>query len=234
MNLVKHGLASAFVVSGALLACGSGSDDGNGGGAGSSSAGARAGSAGSSSSNAGRPNSSAGSTSSNGGSTSSNGGSSSGQAGGAPVGSGGCVSDIMDPGEQMCPAAFDCVQTKCKTELDTATSTTGPCASYIQCTNACDCDDNDCISQCTQSSECQASFQAYASCAQSSCITELFSCLGAGGSGAGGSASTAKTCADLNTCCATLTDMAQKTSCTMVADLNTDLLCGLAYSNFCG
>jgi hypothetical protein len=227
MNLVKHGLASALAVSATLLACGSSSGgDGNGSiaGASPSSAGARASSAGNSSS-AGSPGSSGGSTSN-------------GQAGSTPVSSGGCGPALMDQGEQTCPAAFDCIQTKCKAELDTATSTTGACASYLQCTNACGCEDDACISQCTQSTECQASFRAYATCAQSSCITELFSCLGTGsggsGSGSGGSAGSAgKTCAELSTCCAALTDAAQKTSCTTLVDLKMDSFCDLAYGNFC-
>jgi hypothetical protein len=233
MNLVKHGMACVFVASAALLACGSSSSDGNGSGAGTSSAGARPDSLGSAG-NSGR----GGSTSMSGGgstSISGRGGTSNGQGGSTPVGSGGgCGPAMMDPNAQMCPAALDCIQTKCKSQLDAATSTTGACASYVQCANACGCDDDACVSQCTQSATCQASLQAYLTCAQSSCITEVFSCLGTGAGGSGGAgAGSGKTCADLSTCCAALTDATEKMGCTTLVTLNSDAFCDLAYANFC-
>ncbi len=76
-----------------------------------------------------------------------------------------------------------------------------------------------------------AGLQSYANCIASGCLSEAFSCLGSGSGGAGGSA---KTCADLSTCCDTLTDADDKMSCAGVAALKIDLACGLAYASFCG
>jgi hypothetical protein len=220
MTLVKYGIAGVLVTSAALLACGSSSDDG---GAGASSGGKSSGTAGAHAGSAGNK-SSGGSTSASGGSTSS------GQAGGTPVGSGGACGLTADPMSQVCPAGQTCIETKCKNEADAATSTSGACGSAIQCEDACNCDET-CIGACAQSTECGTLRQDFATCVQSSCLTELLSCLG---TGTGGTGASTKTCADLSTCCATLTDADEKANCTRVVSLQTELVCGLAYPNFCG
>ncbi|HKO47344.1 MAG TPA: hypothetical protein VJV79_06455 [Polyangiaceae bacterium] len=222
MTLVKYGITSVFVASATLLACG-GSDSGGPTAGGSNS------SAGASSSSAGATASSAGKGS--GGAPTSGGGSTSNGTGGKPAGSGGgCTLGMMDA-EAQCPAAVTCLQTKCKSQFDTASSTTGPCGTYSQCLDACNCDQT-CVSQCAQSAECKTASDAVATCAQASCITEFFSCIGGGAGGAG--SGSAKTCADLTACCATLTDATEKTACTQIAGVGTEILCGLSYSNFCG
>jgi hypothetical protein len=136
----------------------------------------------------------------------------------------------MDPSDGMCPAAVTCVETKCKSQLDASTSPTGVCGSYIQCADACKCDQA-CVGQCPQTSDCKAALQAYTTCVQSSCLNEIFTCIGVGTGGSGGSA---KTCADLSACCATLTDPNEKMECTQAAGIKVDALCGFAYSSFCG
>ena len=216
MTLLKYGIASVFVASAALLACGSSTDGG--------------GAAGASNSNSGASSNSAGATSSagkgNGGSPATNGGS----GGSTSTGSGGqCDSVTMDPSDGMCPAGVTCLQTKCQSQFDAATSPTGPCGSYVQCADACKCDQT-CVGQCPQTSECKAALQASATCLQTNCLNAILSCVGAGTGGTGGSA---KTCADLSACCATLTDAEKKIECTQAAAFNVDALCSLAYSGFC-
>ena len=216
MTLLKYGIASVFVASAALLACGSSTDGGGAAGASNSNSGA-------SSSSAGKG--SGGSPAANGGS----GGSTSSQAGG-PTGSGGqCDSVTMDPSDGMCPAGVTCVETKCQSQFDASTSPTGPCGSYVQCRDACKCDQT-CVGQCPQTSECEAALRASATCVQTNCLNAILSCVGAGTGGTGGSA---KTCADLSACCATLTDAEKKIECTQAAAFNVDALCSLAYSGFC-
>ena len=217
MTLLKYGIASVFVASAALLACGSSTDGGGAAGASNSNSGA-------SSSSAGKG--SGGSPAANGGS----GGSTSNGLAGGPTGSGGqCDSVTMDPSDGMCPAGVTCVETKCQSQFDATTSPTGPCGSYVQCRDACNCDQT-CVGQCPQTSECEAALQASATCVQTNCLNAILSCIGAGTGGTGGSA---KTCADLSACCATLTDAEQKTQCTQAAAFNVDALCSLAYSGFC-
>ena len=208
MNFVSFGIASVFVASASLLACG-GSSDGGGG--------------------AGGPSSSAGSHSSAG--SSSTGGSGAGgstQLGSA--GSCGTVTTMLDPSSQMCPGAVSCIQTKCQSALDALAAPTGACNT---CANACNCEQA-CVQNCLQASACQAGLQTYLTCAQSSCLSELLSCANAGTGGAGGGASSSgKTCADMDACCATLTDATEKTSCTQIAALKSEAACGLAYASFC-
>jgi hypothetical protein len=139
----------------------------------------------------------------------------------------------MDPSDGMCPAGVTCIQTKCQSQIDAATSPTGDCGSYIECADACKCDQT-CVGKCTQTSACQAAVQASATCVQSSCFNAILSCLGAGSGGTGGTAGSAKTCADLSACCATLTDADDKMACTQAVGFNLDALCSVAYSNLCG
>ena len=51
-------------------------------------------------------------------------------------------------------------------------------------------------------------------------------------SGLGGSTGTA--CADLSTCCSTLTDANAKMSCALVVTLGIDQACAATYDNLCG
>jgi hypothetical protein len=155
----------------------------------------------------------------------------------------------MDPGAQMCPAAVTCIETKCKSDLDTCSASTGPCSAYITCANACKCDQT-CIDKCTQSATCTACIQTYATCAETSCLDEVLSCVGNGTGGTssgtggtfgfGGNAGTfpsfdagTETCADLNTCCAKLTDAQEKSACLMIVAGKSDAICSLAYSGIC-
>jgi len=220
MNLFKYGTAGVFAASAMLLACGGSSSDNNGGGAG----------AGASSSSAGANTSSGGNKGGGGGSATSDGGSSSsGRAGGQATGSGGtCDGATTDP--TTCPAVVTCLQTKCKAQSDAFTSTTGACASYLQCSSDCKCDQT-CASNCAPTTDCQALLQTYETCVASACLAEAFSCLGAGTGGASGAGT--KTCADLSTCCGKLTDATEKSDCTTLVTSKQDFLCGLAASSFC-
>jgi hypothetical protein len=137
-----------------------------------------------------------------------------------------------------CPALTNCLESKCKTQLDACSSTTGVCADYSKCATPCNCDQT-CISKCTQSTACMDCASTAANCVFSNCFNEALSCgsgSGGSGNGAGGTFSLdagTQTCADLATCCATISDAQQKSSCQSLVDQKIDLFCGLAYSSFC-
>jgi len=80
-------------------------------------------------------------------------------------------------------------------------------------------------------------FTTAENCVLSQCFNDALSCgTGSGGTGAGGTFSLdagSQTCADLATCCGTISDAQQKSSCQMLVDQKVDLFCGLAYSSFC-
>lgn len=134
----------------------------------------------------------------------------------------------------------------------------GACASYMECVSECDCDDAACTQACTMTSACQSCVFGFASCS-SSCIGKL-SCA-TGGSGDGGTLSfdaslgdsgvvikdgsisvgdatisLNKTCKDLQTCCASISNASQKNTCTMAYDAlkgSGDQACSVAISSFC-
>jgi hypothetical protein len=142
-----------------------------------------------------------------------------------------------------CPAAEDCVDVDCASELAdcygsgyaNADYAGSPCEAHMACVEACNCDSaciETCISQMEQScSDCQATVRA---CAEASCADEAVDCavaaLGAGDAGTGGAGSV-HTCADLVECCARLTDTAQSNCETVHAAVSDDALCNLAWDN---
>src|SRR6478735_1737553 len=88
------------------------------------------------------------------------------------AGSCGTVTTMLDPSSQMCPGAVSCIQTKCQSALDALAAPTGACNT---CANACNCEQA-CLQNSLQAAACQAGLQAYLTCAQTSCLSELLSC----------------------------------------------------------
>ena len=237
MNLVKWGIASVVVACTAAVACGgSSSSSGNGSGAGTSNSSAGSSNHGGSSSTTG------GSSSTTGGSSASSGGSSSHAGSTSTGGTGGVSCNPMMQGMggmgATCPAFTNCIESKCKTQLDTCQSASGVCADYANCVNPCNCDQA-CIDKCpAPSTACMGCLTTAENCILSQCLNDALSCgAGSGGDGAGGTFNLGDagthTCADLTTCCATISDAQQKTQCQMVADQKIDLFCGLAYDSLC-
>jgi hypothetical protein len=205
MNLIKYGIASVVVACAAVAACGgSSSSNGSSSGAGTSTGGT---------------SSSTGGTSTSGGGTTSHGGTASG-IGGAFFGTGGCTgSGTLPPASSTsCPAGVSCAESHCKTQI-----------------MACD----------TGGLE---------TCLLQSCFNELLACgmMGTGGTGSGGTFGTggtfsfggnagtfpafdagSATCADLATCCASLSDAQEKSACNMIVAGKSDPVCSLTLSGLC-
>ncbi len=209
MSFVKYSIASVVAACATVVACGGSSsvDGSSGAGTGSTSAGTT----GDSSSSAG--------SSSNAGSTAQGGSSSGGtvsNVGGAPTGAGGTLTNAGAAGAPLnaagaggvsCTALLAAVSAACPA---TATCAEMSCMSEIA---ACD----------------QTSVEA---CIANHCFAQALACLNAGTGGAGGGAGTTKTCADLDTCCATLTGTAMQ-ACTLAVAQKNDADCGLVYGQLC-
>jgi hypothetical protein len=224
MNLIKYGIASVVVACAAVAACSGSSTSGSGSGAGTS-------------------NSSAGTSNGSGGTSSSSGGSSS-SSGGSSTSSGGTSCNPMMQGSS-CPAETNCLESKCKTQLDACAAATGPCADFAKCATPCNCDQA-CVSRCTQSPACKTCANGIVNCGLSMCLNEALSCnTGSGGTGSGGSfgfggnagtfpsfdAGTA-TCADLAKCCAKLPSQEQM-ACTQIVSGGIDAICSISLSSLC-
>jgi hypothetical protein len=135
--------------------------------------------------------------------------------------------------------------------------TGGACADWLDCTTACNCDQA-CAAACTQSSACTSCLTGtIGNCVfGSNCLGLALACSGngAGGSGSGGAGSGgagngaggdlgvggipgldgAKTCADLQACCATKSGDAKQTcDSAFMSSQNIDLVCSLAYAQLC-
>lgn len=109
----------------------------------------------------------------------------------------------------------------------------GACATYISCTQKCECNDTTCTQKCGLPDEgCQTCLQEYGSCTQSKCPAPA--CLTQGTSSSSGGAG--KTCADLETCCNGLTDATKKSTCLQTLNAikaSGDAACNAAYSSVC-
>lgn len=143
----------------------------------------------------------------------------------------------------------------------------GACGDYMECTTACDCDDDACRQACTASSACTSCMIGFAGCALS-CQDKLACALGDSGVsftdggisfGDGGfdlgdagisindgsisfgdaTFGNGKTCADLLTCCNSLSDATEKTQCTTTHGQFSaigsfgDIACGESVATFC-
>jgi len=167
-------------------------------------------------------------------------------AGGAKDGGASCdPMDQMEGTEECTPAQLkvysDCVDTACSDEYTKCYGPgykqgkfSGVCGTYLNCTQDCDCNDSACQAACNPSSECETCLQSFASCA-SSCISKLQCAFGDSGVALGD-----KTCADLLTCCNSLTDADQKTDCkdthaqiVMSGGGVADLVCSGLYTTYC-
>lgn len=146
----------------------------------------------------------------------------------------------------------DCIQSKCDSVYSMCYgagyktgSFSGPCGTYITCSNACDCTDTACRSKCTLDPTCTSCISMFSSCSEGCTIPACATSGGTSGtsggtSGASGgtsgtSGTTGKTCADFAACCAAKTGTAQ-TQCNQAYDAikaNGDATCNAAYSSYC-
>ena len=140
----------------------------------------------------------------------------------------------------------DCVVSACDTKFTECYgagwktgSFTGPCGTYITCTQACACGDTACYTKCGQpDAACSTCIEGSASCAQSCKAPACASTSGGVDSGTSGtSGGGGATCADLGACCAKITDASIKSQCDKAkASTNDDAQCANFYNaikSFC-
>lgn len=174
------------------------------------------------------------------------GGKADGGGGGADGGNGGACDytpggdeEFGDCTEAEIKAYGECVDTACQDKYVECYGPgykqgnfTGVCGDYMECTSKCECEDTACYEACQPSTECNTCMQGFSTCALS-CFNELSCAFGDGGIPGGG-----KTCADLEACCASLTDADAKMECEttlMFASSSPvgDLACGSILPQYC-
>lgn len=117
----------------------------------------------------------------------------------------------------------------------------GACGTYVSCSQKCACGDTACQQACgLPDQNCQTCLQKYSSCYQAKCPEPACMKTGSSTSSTSSSSSstggTAKTCADLQTCCNGLTDAQKKSTCLQGYDAikaSGDAACAQAYSALC-
>lgn len=146
-----------------------------------------------------------------------------------------------------------CVQTACEGKYQQCYGAdykggkfSGPCSAFATCASKCKCDDTTCQQACPQSAECRTCTGEFSSCS-TSCIGKL-SCASAdsglsslldGGTISFNDASFTlnKTCADLKTCCDSLSDATKKSTCdtlhTQYSGASNNLGCSAIIGTFC-
>jgi hypothetical protein len=108
----------------------------------------------------------------------------------------------------------------------------GPCGTYLTCVNACACNDTACTSKCTAPSACTTCLQGIGSCS-ATCTAPACATGGSSGGTSGGTGAK-KSCADLQACCAKITDATKKSQCdqTYNAVKSSEDSCNSIYSTF--
>ena len=167
---------------------------------------------------------------------SSGGGGGDGGAGGDGGGGGGGPKQCAPSGNTMCTQAdldaygqcavqnCDAQYQKCMGAGYKSGSFGGLCGTYISCTQKCGCNDNACYQACGQPDMACTSCLTndLNACVQSKCT--LPKCFGVN-----------KTCADLQACCAKLTDMTKKATCDATYNAvksSGDIACNAAIQNY--
>ena len=140
-----------------------------------------------------------------------------------------------------------CLTTMCDAQYQSALgagyktgSFGGACGTYINCTQACACNDTACYMKCGQpDAACTTALTNASTCAMTKCPPP--SCLSAGKdagtSGTSGSSGGAThSCAELMACCAKITDASVKSSCeqTYTAVMSSESSCNAVYPSYAG
>jgi len=186
-------------------------------------------------------------TSGTGGTSGTSGTGTSGTSGSGTSGSSGSESKFKDcsgGSSNTCTAAetqaySDCVMGKCDATYTECFGSGykdgnfgGACSTFAACTNACACNDTACYQACgAPPAACSTCLQKIGTCS-SGCTAPA--CMSAGSSGSSGS-SGGKTCDDLQTCCAAITDSTKKTQCETTYNAiksSGDTACNAAYSGY--
>lgn len=173
------------------------------------------------------------------GGASGNGGSGGGASAGERDENGNCIPETSTCTQAEQDAYTDCLTTMCdapyKKCLGDGYKTGnfgGPCGTFIECSNACDCDDTACTQACTPSSECTSCLTNDVSPCVQKC--EIPECYTGGGAGLpeGGIPGAGKTCADLKACCDAKPAGQAKDTCNqlLMASQNMDIACGAYYT----
>lgn len=131
-------------------------------------------------------------------------------------------------------AYSNCVTTACDTQYKECLGPnyrsgnfSGACGTYIQCFNACACNDTACFVACGQpDTACQTCLLSFTSCSASCTVPACYTSgggtggtsggggnSGSGGNSGGGGSGGGLTCADLLTCCNTIADANAKAQC---------------------
>jgi hypothetical protein len=219
MNTTQNVLVFGLVAAGVALtvACSSSSSsDGSSGSSGGTSSGST----------------SSGSTSS--GSTSSGGSGFKDCSSSGSSGSSGCTAAELKPYTDCVTAACDSTYKQCYGNAYATGTFAGPCGSYITCIQKCNCGDTACYQACgTPSSDCQTCQQGLASCS-GGCTLPACATASSSSSSSSSSGGTAKTCADLQTCCDAITDPTIKSTCQSSHDsaASSDATCNVLYNTY--
>jgi hypothetical protein len=184
-------------------------------------------------------------------SSSSSGDGSSGTSGGAGTSGGTSSNGLKDcnaesSSSSTCTAAetktySDCINDKCGAKFTECYGPgyktgdfSGPCGTYIKCTQACPCNDTACFQKCgTPDAACTTCIQGVGTCS-SACTAPACMTSGSSSSSSGSSGSVAHSCADLKACCDKIADPDKQTECnqTYSAVKASEPSCSAIYSTY--
>ena len=132
-------------------------------------------------------------------------------------------------GNQACS---DCISSKCSGQISDSQSA---CSDYVSCLNGCGCT-TACSMMCQSSisSDCQSAQNAIVSCISTSCPSECGFGTTTGSNTTASTGSGGATCADLDACCAQVTDMQLKSGCDQTVSAGNDANCSSVLNAYKG
>ena len=139
-----------------------------------------------------------------------------------------CTEADLKPYADCLKEKCDATYKKCYGADYESGSFTGPCGTFLACTQKCDCNDTQCVLACKMDDACQACAGEIGTCTDA-CSSAEPECSKNGSSGGED-----KTCADLQACCDAIADADQKAGCQAAKDTanGDDAQCSQLYTGF--